>query len=302
MFWIFFGFALLASAISVNKIILATLPPTFFVGLRMLLGGAILYGLNYRSSHRLKFSHLKQDWLLLLWIASCTTLIPSILKAFGLQNLVSSKAAFIGALDPFVTAFYSYILWREVLSKKKFIGIMLGFAGAVILCFSHSPIESTFYNFLIFSLPELAAFAAVAIGRYGWICAQMTMKRDRYTPPELNGIMMLVSGIIALSASYFVDDISITQIPLTPSFLSLLAYTVVIGNVVAYTMYAQFLKAYSANFVSLAGFSVPIFVTVYGRVFLNEAITLNLVISAALILVGVIIFFTDEIKNHLPHR
>ena len=211
MFWIFFGFALLASAISVNKIILGTLPPTFFVGLRMLLGGAILYSLNYRSSHRLKFSYFKQDWLLLLWIAVCTTLIPSILKAFGLQNLISSKAAFIGALDPFVTAIYSYILWREVLSKKKFIGIMLGFIGALVLCFSHTPIEDTFYNLLIFSLPELAAFGAVALGRYGWMCAQVTMKRDRYTPPELNGLMMLISGIIALSASYFIDDIGFSH-------------------------------------------------------------------------------------------
>jgi len=296
MFWIFFGFALLASAISVNKIILATLPATFSVGLRMLFGGIILYALNYRSSHRLKFSYIKQDWLLLLWIATCTTLIPSILKAFGLKNLISSKAAFIGALDPFVTAIYSYILWREVLSRKKFIGIMLGFIGAIILCFSHTAIEDTFCNLLIFSLPELAAFGAVAIGRYGWMRAQITMKRDRYTPPELNGLMMLTSGIIALTISYFVDDIGFAQIPLTASFISLLAYTIIIGNVVAYTMYAQFLKAYSANFVSLAGFSVPIFVTLYGKIFLDEAITLNLVISALLILVGVFIFFNDEIK------
>lgn len=249
----------------------------------------------------MKLSYLKQDWLLLLWIALCTTLVPSILKAFGLQNLVSSKAAFIGALDPFVTAIYSYILWKEVLSWKKIVGIMLGFSGTIILCFSHSPIEDTFYNLLIFSLPELAALGAVAIGRYGWICAQITMKRDRYTPPELNGLMMLISGVIALIASCCIDSIGFADVPLTPKFLGLLAYTVIIGNVVAYTMYAQFLKAYSANFVSLGGFSVPIFVTLYGKIFLHEAISTNLLISAALILAGVFIFFNDEIKKALPH-
>lgn len=294
MFWIFFGFALLASAISTNKVILATLPPTFFVGLRMLFGGIVLYLINYRSSNRMKFSYFKQDIPLLLWISLCTTLIPSILKAFGLQNLVSSKAAFIGALDPFVTAIYSYVLWKETLSLKKIFGILIGFSGALVLCFSHSSTENTFYNFFIFSLPELAALGSVAIGRYGWICAQIAMKKERYSPPELNGLMMLISGVLALIISQFVDTVGFSNIPLTRHFLGLLAYTVIIGNVVAYTMYAQFLKAYSANFVSLAGFSVPIFVTLYGRLFLNEAITSNLIISASLILIGVFIFFSDE--------
>jgi drug/metabolite transporter (DMT)-like permease len=296
MFWIFFGFALLSSAISVNKVILATLPPTFFVGLRMLMSGVILCALSYKSSPRMKLSRLRQDLPLLIWIACCTTLIPSILKAFGLQNLVSSKAAFIGALDPFVTAIYSYLFWRETLSIKKIIGVLLGFSGAVILCFSHSPIEETFYTLLIFSLPELAAFGSVAIGRYGWICAQIAMKKDRYTPPELNGLMMLISGVLALTASRFVDTVGFADIPLTPGFLGLIAYTVIVGNVIAYTMYAQFLKAYSANFVSLAGFSVPIFVTLYGKIFLHETITTNLVIAALLILAGVFVFFQDEMK------
>jgi hypothetical protein len=37
MFWIFVGFGLLASAISVNKVILQSVPLIFFVGLRMFL-------------------------------------------------------------------------------------------------------------------------------------------------------------------------------------------------------------------------------------------------------------------------
>lgn len=296
MLWIFIGFGLLASAISVNKVILATLPPIFFVGLRMLFGGIILCALNYRSSTRLRLSYIKKDWPLLVWIALCTTLVPSIFKAFGLQNLVSSKAAFIGALDPFVTALYSYIFWREILSLKKVIGVLLGFVGAIVLCFSHTPLEDTFYTFLIFSLPELAALASVAIGRYGWMCAQVAMKRERYSPPELNGLMMLISGVIALTISSFTDTIGFFSIPYSINLLSLLMYTVVIGNVVAYTMYAQFLKEYTANFISLTGFSVPIFVTLYGWLFLKEPITSNLVISAALILLGVVIFYKDEVR------
>lgn len=299
MFWIFVGFGLLASAISVNKVILQSVPLIFFVGLRMFLAGVILCGLFYKKSPRLTLTNIRRDAGILIWIALCTTFFPSLLKAFGLKYLVSSKAAFIGALDPFVTAIYSYALWAERLSPRKIIGIALGFIGTILLCIPQDTIEKTMISFLIFSLPELAAFGAVAIGRYGWISAQRVLRQDRYSPPELNGLIMTISGVIGLTTSCLVDQFDLTYFPTTITFLSLLAYTVIIGNVVAYTMYAHFLKAYSANFVSLAGFSVPIFVSIYGLLFLGEKITPMLVISSSIIFVGVFIFYQDEIKKRV---
>lgn len=297
MFWIFVGFALLASAITVNKVLLTSLPAVFFVGIRMFFGGIILCSLYYKSSYRLNPRQLLNNWKILLAAAVCTTFLPSILKAYGLKYLVSSKAAFIGALDPFITALYSYLLWSERLSKKKILGIFLGFTGTIMLCVPQTTIEETFLNILIFSLPELAAFGAVAIGRYGWILSQIQLKQGNYSAPELNGIIMLISGVLALVAAVCMGQFDVEQIPLTWNFLSLMVYTIVMGNVVAYTMYAQFLKAYSANFVSLLGFSVPLFVSFYGWLFLSEQITLTLIAAAVIILTGVYLFYQDELAS-----
>ncbi len=302
MFWPLVGFAALASAIITNKVILQHLPLVFFVGFRMLCGGLILLALTYRSSsHRLRFAYLKQDFLPLLGAIIFTNFVPALLKAYGLKNLMVSKAAFIGSLDPFVTALYAYVLLNERLNTRKIIGIGIAFTGALFLCFSHVGIEQTLPSFLIFSLPELAAFGHVALSRYGWTLAQVLLKKDRYSPFELLSITMIGAGVMGLATSMAVD--SITDIAMPPLWLvGLVAYTVLIGNVIGYTMYASFLKKHSAGLVSLAGFSIPIFVTFFGWVFLGETLSTNVIIAAAIMFIGVFIFYQNEVKELLHVR
>ena len=302
MYFIFLGFALLASAISANKVLLASVPPTFFVGIRMLTAGVILWFMYHRTSDRLRWIYLKDDALKIFLAAFFTTCVPSLCKAFALKYMPSAKAAFIGSLDPFVTAIYSYFLFQDKLNLKKILGILVGFSGSMILCFSNYASEQGFHAFLIFSFPELAAFASMAIGRYGWLLAQSMLKRDRYAPAELNGVMFCISGVLALCLSAFIDNYSSLNLCFSWQWLLLFAYTVFVGNIIAYTMYATFLRIHSANFVSLAGFSVPIFVAFFGYVFLNEKMTANLVTSALVILFGVYLFYQEELASLMRER
>lgn len=293
MLSIVFGFALLASAISVNKVLLATFPPFFLVGIRMLFGGAILTGLFY-AKQRIPFQSLLKDWKQLTVMALLTTFFQSTLKSYALKHMLSSKAALIGSLDPFVTAILAYLLLSERLSTQKLCGILLGMVGFITLTFSTSSLEGQWHLLFIFSLPELAAFFAMIFGRYGWIQAQKFLKQRRYAPAELNGIMMLISGVSALLCSLFLEQPTLAHA--TWQTVPLMLYTIIIGNVVAYTMYAHFLQAYSAGFVSLAGFSVPVFVTLYGTLFLSEAIFSQLIYSGLIILAGVALFYQDELR------
>ncbi|MCB9492667.1 MAG: DMT family transporter [Epsilonproteobacteria bacterium] len=302
MYFIFLGFALLASAISANKVLLASVPPTFFVGIRMLTAGLILWFMYYRTSPRLRWKYLKDDIFKIMLAALFTTCVPSLCKAFALKYMPSGKAAFIGSLDPFVTAIYSYFLFSDRLNFKKILGILVGFSGSMILCYSNYTSEQGFHAFLIFSFPELAAFAAMAIGRYGWLLAQSMLKRERYAPAELNGVMMSISGVLALCLSTFVDNYATISFSFSWQWILLFAYTVFVGNIIAYTMYATFLRIHSANFVSLAGFSVPIFVAFFGYTFLHERLTTNLVTSAMVILFGVYLFYQEELASLMRER
>jgi len=287
---LFLAYFLLASSFSANKVLLGWLPPIFFVGIRMLCAGLIMIAVHYRNNKRLKFSYFKRDLLTIIGIALFTTYFPSLLKAYGLKGLPSSKAALIGSCDPFVTALYAYILWKEKLTLKQFLGITVGFLGVMLLMASGSLSEASLHAWFIFSWPELAALGAVVVGRYGWILVRSLLKKERYKPTEINGLSMVVSGFLALGTSALIDPISSISIPSWTQFVILFGYTIVAGNIVGYGLYAYCLKKYSLTFISLAGFSIPLFVTLLGWLFLGEKLTLLFGVSIFIIFVGLLLF------------
>jgi len=297
VYLLFLAYFLLASAFSANKVLLGWLPPTFFVGIRMLCAGLIMVIYNYRKSKRMRFDYFKKDLLTICGIALFTTYFPSLLKAYGLSGLPSSKAAMIGSCDPFVTAMYAYALWREKLSFKQFLGIAVGFLGVMLLMASSSMPEQSLHAWLIFSWPELAALGAVVVGRYGWILVRSLLKKERYKPTEINGLSMVFSGVLALATSLVVDPISSITIPSIPKFLLFFAYTIIAGNIFGYGLYAYCLKRYNLTLVSLAGFSIPVFVTIIGSLFLGEHLTFWFVVSSAIIFAGLLIFYRDNLRR-----
>ncbi|MCK5632513.1 DMT family transporter [bacterium] len=299
---LFLAYFLLASGFSANKVLLGWLPPTFFVGIRMFCAGLIMVIYNYKKSDRLKFSHIKKDLLTILGISLFTTYIPSLLKAYALKGMPSSKAALIGSSDPFVTAMYAYILWKEKLSFKQFLGITIGFLGVLLLLSSGSLSEQPLHAWFIFSWPELAAVGSIIVGRYGWILVRNLLKKERYKPTEINGVSMLLSGVLALGTSLVVDPISSISIPSVPVFLAVFLYTIVAGNIAGYGLYAYCLKKYQITLVSLAGFSISIFVTLIGWLFLGEQLTFLFGVCAAMILVGLFVFHTDNLRISIFKR
>ncbi len=295
--------ALLASGITANKVILRYVPATFFVGLRMVLAGLVLLvGIFSRRNgsplSRLK-SRLKNDWLELLLLSSIVTFIPSLLKAYALQNMPLQKASLLASFDPFVTAFYAYSFFSELLSLKKIIGMCIGFFGVMLCLFSAgSSVGVTPLHFATVSWPELAAILAVFISRYGWIKVAAIIKSNRYDTYEINSVMMLFGGILSFISCLYVGTftfLSLTKVP--ENLWLLLLYTVLIGNVLAYTLWSNLFKKYSVSFMSLIGFSIPIFSSFYGALFLGERLSFNFIIAAVVIFVGLLIFYQEESKD-----
>lgn len=221
--------------------------------------------------------------------------MPALLKAYALKHLISSEAVLIGSLDPFITAIYAYFLFSERLTWKKFLGIVIGFVSITILISSKSSIDEAF-NYKLFSLPILCAFFAVVIGRYGWIMTQKLLKAERYQPAEINGITMLGSGLFALVSSFSLGQAASLEVCFSYRTLGFLAYTVIVGNLIAYNMYAYFLKMHKVTLISFLGFSVPIFSHFFGHFFLNEPLSLPFFVTVILASIGLRIYATEKEK------
>jgi len=291
MIMLLITFFFFAAGITANKMALVALSPLMLTGIRMLAGGVILMGYQFFKGESISFGKIRSNWRLILTIALLTTLAPAFLKSYGLKYLYSFKASIIAACDPFVTAVYGYFLWGERLTVRKGLGIVVAFTGIVILFLTTSRTELLAPGFWHISLPELAAFLAIIIGRYGWIKVQRVVRSEHYSPIELNSLMMIVAGIGALSITLTFETFSLSAI--AASWKSLVA-TTLIGNVFAYTMLAHQLKKHSSMVVSLAGYAIPIFVLINGIVLLGEPVQMGSIAGGLIVFSGLLLFYSES--------
>ena len=289
MFPIFLTFALFAAGIFVNKQLLVFLPPTLFVGIRMFFSGIILalYGWHQRKN----LKNMRADWPILIVIALFTALIPSLFKAYALTHLPAGQTALLSSIDPFVTALYVYLIWHEKMSSKQLLGIFLGCAGTWIsinlACHEMWCLQTI--------LPQIAVIVAVALSRLGWIFVRILLKKDEYSSTQLNSFVMLFCGSCALLVSPLIDTYGSIHIPSGGTFVSLLLFTVLVSNVIGYTLYAYIIRHYNMTLISLAGFSVPLFVSFYERIFMGRVLTAQFVLAFLFLFCGLLIFYWDEL-------
>nr|MBA2306611.1 DMT family transporter [Candidatus Dependentiae bacterium] len=248
MIEVFGAFGLLASAIITNKIILYALSPELLVAVRMLAASLLLTLYSFiNAHHRVSGALLKRYLSLVVTIACFTTFFPSNLKAYALAHMPSSKMAFFGTLDPFVAALFSYMLYNERLSPQKWLGLLVGCAGMLVLIFTSSPVEEQLKVFSVVSYPELAALFAIVMSRFGWILAQGLLRTGALGSIQLNSITMAIGGLCSLGVALL--RAKMTIIPLSEAPLALLKngplnlvspsvqlsgfllYTILIGNV-----------------------------------------------------------------------
>lgn len=296
MVYVILLYALFASLFAFSKATLDHCEPFFLVGSRMLLAGVLLLGHQFFFNRNV-FKKLNRraflDFSLLGFIAIYLTNISEI---WGIQHTSSAKACFIYSISPFLSGIFSYFIFREVLSKRKWIGIVLGFLGLIPLQM-HSLSHSTADNFSSL-LGEFAVFIAGVSSVYGWILLKQIITRHKQSLILANGFAMLIGGTLATLHSYFSGE-SWSPIPVT-NFEEYLVNTVIMcvtSNIICYNLYGHLLKRYTATFMSFAGLITPLFASLFGWYFLNEEMTWHFVFSFLLFSIGLSLFHKDELRE-----
>lgn len=285
---------LFATTVAVNKSILVNLSPLFWVSIRTLAAGIpmFLFILLFRRSFT--WTQFRKDLLLLLAISFFTKFLASFLKAYSLKHMVSSKQTLIGCLDPFVAAIFAYFLFGDRLTKMQIVGMFISFGGIVFLLVATAPFEEIAASWGIISLPEIAAFASMIASRYGWLLARNLMCSNRYTSLEMTSINMFLSGLWGISFSYALGICDFCSVPPSGEFWLVFSYAVIIGNIIGYTIYAQFLKMYPVTHLALYGLSYPVFVHLLGPFILHEPLSPVFFIAFGLVFLGIFIFTRQQ--------
>lgn len=295
--FVFFVYALWSSCFPLAKIALQYSPPVFLTSFRMLVAGALLLlFLAFRNRYAFKLS-LKQ-YLSLFALGLFSVYLTNICEYWGLQHLSAAKTCFIYSLSPFFAMLFSYIHFKEKLSMKKLIGLLIGFVGFIPVLHMQSGSEQLFTLWTSFSLPDLAIVAAALFSVYGWVLLRLFVKQE-ISPLMANGTSMVFGGILALVHSLCVDvwhPWPVLEGSIAP-FLGSIAAITFISNIVCYNLYGYMLKKFTATFLSFAGLLSPIFASLSGWILLGEKPSPIIFLSTLIVSFGLWIVYQAELKQ-----
>ncbi len=265
------------------------------VGSRMLFAGLVLLAyvaIRHRpKSFKIKPAHIGGIVLLAL----SQIYLTNIFEIWAIKHMISSKACLLYSLSPFISALVAYVILKETMSRKKMLGMFVGFLGLMPIIFAQTNEEINSGTFLVFTLAELAMVGAVFASVYGWIQLKKVMTDTSFSPLLANGLSMTIGGILALLHSYFAGE-QWSPLPVTnlqPFIINTLIMCL-ISNLICYNLYGYLLKRFSATFMSFVGLVTPLFASLFGFIWLNETITWHYFVSMILFSVGLVIFYREE--------
>lgn len=281
----------------VGKKLLSMSPPIFLTGARMILGAALLFGFLaiFQRSTIKKIN--KKGWFALCILGFFSIFLTNILEFWSLQRLSSAKTCFLYSLSPFLTAILSYFHFKEKMTWKKSLGILIGVSACIPVLMidgAAGSLKSVFH----LSLAEISMFCAVFFAVYGWILLRILVKDNQLSPPLANCISMAIGGVISIVVSLFVD--SWTPFPIaagkTALFTTTLVILTILSNLICYNLYGYLLKRYTATILSFFGLLSPIFASIHGYFILGESISPIIFVSTLIVLIGLKLVYSEETR------
>ena len=211
--------------------------------------------------------------------AVCNFLIPYSLTYWAEQWVPSGLVAVLFSTFPmFVMLIAFFVLPEERLSPAGLLGIALGFAGiAVIYSADLSALagpEAAFAAVVFLLSPLSAAFGQVVVKRWG---ADLSPLSLTLVPMALATLML---GALAV---LFEGDRAIEP---TATAVGAVLYLALLGTAMAFTLYFWLLKHVTATELSLITYATPVVAVALGTLWLDEPLTLQLVVGGLLVIGG----------------
>lgn len=260
------------STFAAIKIGLESAPPVLFSGMRSVIGGLVVAGLAAWHGRTLGLREHLAGYALIT--------VFNVVGFFGLQtiaiqHLPSGLAAVLVYLQPVITGVLAAPLLGEPLSGIKITGLLVGFAGIVVVS-----IGALRGNVSVLGI-VLAVASAVM-----WSLGTIAFKREaeRIDPWWAVAVSFVVGGVLLTVAGAATEGLAVTW---SASFDWALAYSALIGTALAWALWFMLVGAGEASSAASYIFFVPLVSLVVGAVLLGESLDLSLLLGAALVVIGV---------------
>ncbi|MFH0991669.1 MAG: DMT family transporter [bacterium] len=267
--------------------------PILLGSLRCILGGLGLWLWRLRSPKKEHYDAQAIQVAVivgLLWVG-----IPMALTIWGLQYISGGLGSILQSTVPFFIAILAHFYLKEnQLNIIRIIGLLLGFAGVLVL-FSDDSFSTESRNVLLGGLAIL--FSSVTIGM-----AQVYARKHFKGHDQIGfGMwMQITAGLIVLPFSWISG---VPKFEVTIEMLLALGYLGFIGSALAFTLYFDLLQRVDIVALSMMAYIIPIVAVIAGIIWLGESMSMIDIAGSVLIMAGVVVATQYQlIKSKLIKR
>ena len=250
------------------------------VQMRLLLASLIFLPILIQKKYLLL---LKPIWKYSLILAVTNNAVPFTMFSFASFGSDSNMLAILNATTAFNTMIIAFFWLGEKVSLKQIIGLILGFAGVVVLINPEG--SSTSLLSAIFCLCGAACYSFSTV---------FIQKNSANTNKlVLIGWSIIFSALMMIPLSLIYMP---SKIPSIDSFLAA-AWLGCISTGLAFLGYVRLIDKIGAVKTSTVAYFLPLFGILWGNIFLKEIISLSIIIGCFMILLGVFLATSNNNKN-----
>ncbi|MDX2440756.1 MAG: DMT family transporter [Desulfobacterales bacterium] len=199
---------------------------------------------------------------------------------FGISKTNASRATLFVNLQPFfLLVLAHYFIAEDQVSKKKLLGILVGFSGVAFVFLEKKGITSDFQT------GDLIVLSAAFL----WACNGVYTKRiiANFEPFHLVLYPMMIATPLFFLGGFLFDGIMISEI--NPRVVLSLLYQAVVTGSFGFIAWVTLLKKYGAVSLHSFIFIMPVAGVLLGGLVLGEPITAKILLALLLIVSGIFI-------------
>ena len=192
-------------------------------------------------------------------------------------GLPSGVSALIAALHPVVTTVFGRVLLREVMNRRRVLGVVLGCIGVVVVVVERGGATDSV---------STSALIAMGVAVLGMSAGTLLQRQFAVSTPLLGGTawQYLSSALLFSMGAMFFED---WEFSVTPQSLGALAWSVGILSLGAILIMLWLLKRQAASQVSSLFFLTPALSTIQGALLFGESLGVLSLIGLVVALLGV---------------
>ncbi|MDF2530525.1 MAG: DMT(Drug/metabolite transporter) superfamily permease [Clostridia bacterium] len=253
-------------------------PPLLFAGIRFIIAGALMLGYCKFKGYELPKD--KSDITNMVIVGLLMLLCGNGLVVYAEQWVSSGIASLIIATVPLFMAIIEFFFLRSVkMDFKSVSGLLLGFGGAAYLILGDTAT----------AVIDLKGLILLMLASLFWAAGSVHSKAIKFKGHIFAniGTQMFAGGIGLTIVSLIKGEFA--EVHFTLNSVLALIYLIVFGSFVGYSCYIYILQKWTAAKAGTYAYVNPIVAIILGALLLGEPITISVVISMIVVIIGIVL-------------